>query len=50
MKLNAYIISYVSNSGIVILNDIVVASSRGEAIELIKNDTGVSTILSIYSV
>jgi len=43
-----YIISYISNSGIVILNDIVIASSRSEAIEAIKNDTGVSIILSIY--
>ena len=43
-----YIISYVSNSGIVVLNDIVIANSRSEAIEIIKNDTGVRVILSIY--
>lgn len=43
-----YIISYVSNSGIVILNDVVIASSRSEAIEAIKNDTGVQVVLSIY--
>lgn len=43
-----YVISYVSNSGIVILNDIIIASSRTEAIEAIKNDTGVRVVLSIY--
>ena len=43
-----YIISYVSNSGIVILNDIIMAHSREEAIESIKNDTGVKLILSIF--
>lgn len=43
-----YVISYISNSGIIILNDVIIASSRSEAIEAIKNDTGVRVILSIY--
>ena len=41
-----FIISYISKGGLVMLNTSVFASSRQEAIEDIKSDTGVRLILS----
>ena len=45
-----YIISYVTNTGLVILNQVEEAARREEAIESIKGSEGVSMILSIVEV
>ncbi len=45
-----YLISYVSNSGLTILNNLVEAKSFAEAIETIKGDEGVQIIISIIPV
>lgn len=45
-----YSISYISNSGLTILNNIVEAKSIADAIEDIKGDTGVSIILSVVPI
>jgi len=45
-----FLISYVTNSGLVILNSVEEAKSVSEAIEGIKNDTGVQMILSCVEV
>jgi len=48
--MNKYIISYVSNSGLTVLNAVVEASSRVEAIQDIKGSEGVSMILSVVCI
>lgn len=45
-----YCISYVSNSGLTILNSVVEASNVQEAITDVKGDEGVRMILSIVPV
>ena len=45
-----YCISYISNSGIIILNNIVEAESLNDAISEIKGDEGIRLILSITHV
>ncbi len=45
-----YCISYITNSGFTILNNVVEAKSFSEAIMDIKGDTGVQMILSCVEV
>ena len=44
--MRTFLISYISNAGLAILNSVEEAKSMQEAIEGIKNDTGVQMILS----
>ena len=48
--MRTFLISYLSNSGIVMLNSVEEAKSVSEAIEGIKNDTGVQMILSCIEI
>lgn len=45
-----YSISYISNSGLTILNNIVEAKSIADAIEDIKGDMGVQIVLSVVPI
>jgi len=44
--MKTFIVSYVSNSGLIILNDVVTSNNRMEAINEIKGDTGIKLVLS----
>ena len=46
--MKTYIISYVTNGGIWMMNTEVIASNRLDAINELKNDTGVQTVLSCF--
>ena len=48
--MNTYSISYITNSGITILNDINDGRSKTDVIESIKGDTGVAIILSCVKI
>lgn len=48
--MRTFLISYISNSGLVILNSVEEAKSMQEAIDGIKNDTGVQMILSVVEI
>ena len=43
-----FVISYISNDGLIVLNNVVEALNFGEAIQSIKGDEGVRAILSCY--
>ena len=45
-----YCISYISNSGLIVLNSIVEADNMQEAIADVKGDEGVRMILSIVPI
>lgn len=42
-----YILSYISKSGLVVLNHLVSAKNSFEAVEEVKGSEGISTVLSI---
>lgn len=45
-----FLVSYISNGGVIVLNQEIFAKDSNQAINDIKNDTGVYCILSCISV